>query len=185
MNPSIYETTALKDSTHPQHPQATYDPELSDKTTAGFSDEHGEQYHILRKDLPKDHPARTQGLTEQQAEYDYGHCDSQDEQTHFDMDDYVWKGRADFPERVTSARFGSNAMANELKESIHERLQAAYAAYVAESDDSLSDPNREGRLSPLTANSRQKFDKDPAEGEPDVTGQDSPMTTIVRQHIPR
>jgi hypothetical protein len=124
-------------------------------------------------------------LQEQQAEYDYGHRDSQDEQTHFDMDDYVWKGRADFPERVTNARFGSNAMANELKEHIHKRLQDAYAAYVAEGESSDASSNREGRLSPLTANQRQEFDKDPAEGEPDTTGEDSPMTRIVRQHIPR
>ena len=41
---------------HPKHPEATYDPSLSDKNTAGFSDKHGEQYHMRRSDLPDGHP---------------------------------------------------------------------------------------------------------------------------------
>jgi hypothetical protein len=53
-------STLLECGTHPKHPEATYDKELSDKNVAGFSDEHGEQYHIKRKDLPTDHPNRVQ-----------------------------------------------------------------------------------------------------------------------------
>jgi hypothetical protein len=51
-------------NTHPTHPEATYDPELSDKTVAGFSDIDGNQYHIHRKNLPADHPSSLESMVD-------------------------------------------------------------------------------------------------------------------------
>ena len=43
-------------SEHPTKKGYTYDPELSDKHVAGFSNIHGDQAHVKRHQLPKDHP---------------------------------------------------------------------------------------------------------------------------------
>jgi hypothetical protein len=43
---------------HPKHPEASYDTEISDDITAGFTDINGEQYYIKRTDLPENHPQR-------------------------------------------------------------------------------------------------------------------------------
>jgi hypothetical protein len=43
---------------HPDHPEAKYDPELSDANMAGFTDQHGEQYYAKRSELPEGHPQR-------------------------------------------------------------------------------------------------------------------------------
>lgn len=56
--------TEAKKGKHPKHPSATYDPELSDKTTAGFTTGDGEQYYCRRSLLPDDHPNKKQDLNE-------------------------------------------------------------------------------------------------------------------------
>lgn len=121
-------------------------------------------------------------VMEQQAEYDYGHRDSEHDQDTFDIKDYNWKGRADLPERLTNARYGSNAMVSDMRESIHQKLVTAYKEFLEEGEiDTAS-----GLASPLTSNSRNEFNKDPfAEEEPDTDGSESPLTHIKRQHIPR
>lgn len=122
-------------------------------------------------------------MMEQQAEYDYGHRDPTDEQIEFDLKDYNFKGRADMPERVTNARFGSNALKSEMHESIHARIVKAYKLFINEAEKTI--PNEDGRASPLTANNRDEFLKDPFTKEPDTDGSESPLSTIVRQHINR
>ena len=121
-------------------------------------------------------------VMEQQAEYDYGHKDPTEETEEFDIKDYNFKGRADLPERLTNARFGSNALKSEMRESLHTRLVAAYKAYIKESEHR---ENADGRASPLTATKRDEFLKDPYTTEPDTDGSESPLTDIKRQHINR
>lgn len=53
----------VEEGTHPFHPEATYDKEISDKTTAGFSDEWGNMYYMRRRDLPKNHPNKYESGT--------------------------------------------------------------------------------------------------------------------------
>jgi hypothetical protein len=122
-------------------------------------------------------------VQEQQAEYDYGDRDVDDDQETFDIKDYNFKGRADLPERLSSAKFGSNPLASEMKESIYKRILSAYGKYIKESSDI---DGSAGVVSPLTANSRQEFDKDPSAGEETKDdGTESPLSNIKRQHIPR
>ena len=55
----IYRMNAKQAGSHPKHPEAEYDPMLSDENVAGFTDVSGEQYHVPRKKLPEGHPHRT------------------------------------------------------------------------------------------------------------------------------
>lgn len=119
-------------------------------------------------------------LMEQQAEYDYGHEDATEEQVEFDIKDYNFKGRADLPERLSSARFGSNPLRSEMREGkSYEQLRNMYEQFLLESD------NDAGQLSPLTSDNRNEFLHDPLAGEDAVTdGSRSPLSRIERQKLP-
>ena len=119
-------------------------------------------------------------LMEQQAEYDYGHEDATDEQIEFDIKDYNFKGRADLPERLSSARYGSNPLRSEMREGkSYENLRNMYEQFLLESE------NDAGQLSPLTADNRNEFLHDPLAGEDAVTdGSRSPLSRIERQKLP-
>jgi hypothetical protein len=117
---------------------------------------------------------------EQQAEYDYGHRDPTDEGHEFDLKDYNFKGRADLPERLTSARFGSNPLKSDMKESAFDEMMSRYQQSLEEGRE-----NEAGLASPLTANNRDEFDHDPLAGEEPVDdGSRSPLSRIERQTLP-
>lgn len=120
------------------------------------------------------------GMMEQQAEHDYGHDGDQDA-VEFDIKDYNFKGRADLPERLTSARYGSNPIKSEMKEHIsYDAMRSAYEAFLSESE------NEAGLMSPLTVNQRDQFDKDPLADQDVVTdGSHSPMSRIKLQDLPQ
>jgi hypothetical protein len=119
-------------------------------------------------------------IQEQQATYDYGHRDVTDEQDEFQITDYNFKGRADVPERLTSARFGSNALRNDMKESAYTALQEKYQAFLNEGRE-----NEAGAESPLTRENRDEFEHDPQAGDAPITdGSRSPLSTIHRQEMP-
>jgi len=114
-----------------------------------------------------------------QASFDQGH-ENEDIVT-FGVNGLDKIPDAILPQRVSSARFSSNPLA----EKIHADLKSAWKDFLNESDDDDFD-NEGGIDSPLTANNRQKFDKDPMAGEePDTSGQESPFSEIKRQRIPR
>ena len=119
-------------------------------------------------------------MMEQQAEHDYGH-DGEQDAVEFDIKDYNFKGRADLPERLTSAKYGSNPIKSEMKEHIsYDAIRSAYEAFLSESE------NEAGLMSPLTANQRDEFDHDPLGDEDPVTdGTHSPMSTIKLQDLPK
>lgn len=119
-------------------------------------------------------------MMEQQAEHDYGH-DGEQDAVEFDIKDYNFKGRADLPERLTSAKYGSNPIKSEMKEHIsYDAIRSAYEAFLSESE------NEAGLMSPLTANARDEFDHDPLGDEQPVTdGTHSPMSTIKLQELPK
>jgi hypothetical protein len=119
-------------------------------------------------------------IMEQQAAYDYGHRDVTDEQDEFQITDYNFKGRADVPERLTSARFGSNPLRNDMKESAYDQLQKKYEAFLNEGRE-----NEAGAESPLTRETRDAFAHDPQSDQAPVTdGSRSPLSTIDRQEMP-
>ena len=116
---------------------------------------------------------------EEEAEFDWGARDWKDDQHIVSMKRATKQGTAQEPERLTSPRFGSNPLVQE----IHERMMESWNSWIAE-DEQFD--NEDGVSSPLSADKRQEFDKDPsANEEPTTTGQSSPMTTVVRQKIPR
>lgn len=120
-------------------------------------------------------------VMEQQADYDYGHREPTEEQDEFTITDYNFRGRADLPERLTSARFGSNPLRNDMKESAFEQLRDKYQQFLNESRE-----NEAGEMSPLTANDRDEFDHDPLADEKVVDdGSRSPLSRIERQELPR
>lgn len=119
-------------------------------------------------------------IQEQQATYDYGHRNVTDEQDEFQITDYNFKGRADVPERLTSARFAANPLRNDMKESAYTALQEKYEAFLKEGRE-----NEAGAESPLTRENREEFEHDPQAGDAPVTdGSRSPLSTIVRQEMP-
>lgn len=119
-------------------------------------------------------------VMEQQAEHDYGKG-AQTDEVEFDIKDYNFKGRADLPERLTSAKYGSNPLKSEMKEQFsYESMRAAYEEFLTESE------NEAGLLSPLTADARDDFDKDPLADDDAVTdGSHSPLSTIKLQELPK
>jgi len=118
-------------------------------------------------------------MMEQQADHDYGHDHEQDA-VEFDIKDYNFKGRADIPERLTSARYGSNPIKSEMKEHIsYDAIRSAYEDFLLESG------NEAGLMSPLTTNHRDEFNKDPFEKDPVTDGTNSPMSTIKLQNLPK
>lgn len=120
-------------------------------------------------------------MMEQQAEYDYGHRDPTDEQDEFTITDYNFRGRADLPERLTSARFGSNPLKNEMKEHAYQELLGKYQQFLNEARE-----NEAGEMSPLTDENREEFEHDPQASDTPVTdGSRSPLSTIVRQEMPQ
>lgn len=119
-------------------------------------------------------------VMEQQAAYDYGHQDATEEQTEFTITDYNFRGRADLPERLTSARFGSNPLKNEMTESTYKNLLDKYEQFLNETRE-----NEAGLMSPLTDENREEFDLDPQREQDTVTdGSHSPLSTIIRQDMP-
>jgi hypothetical protein len=120
-------------------------------------------------------------MMEQQAAYDYGHRDATEEQDEFTITDYNFRGRADIPERLTSARFGSNPLRNDMTEGYYQQLKNKYQQFLEESN-----VNAQGVLSPLTDETRDKFEHDPQAGDDVVTdGSHSPLSTIVREKMPQ
>lgn len=119
-------------------------------------------------------------IMEQQAEYDYGSENKDDDHT-FDIKDYNFKGRADLPERLTSARYGSNPLKSEMKEgSDFAQMMAKYEEFLAETY-----ANQAGQESPLSAENRDEFAHDPLAGEAPVSdGTRSPLSRIKIQDLP-
>lgn len=135
--------------------------------------------HVLASEVD-DCEADQFAIMEQQAEYDYGHKDATDEGHEFDIKEYNFRGRADLPERVTSARFGSNPLKSEMKESAFDEMMSRYQQYLEEGRE-----NEAGQASPLTANNRDEFDHDPlSDEEPVDDGSRSPLSRIERQTLP-
>lgn len=119
-------------------------------------------------------------IMEQQAAYDYGLEHEPDDHT-FDIKEYNFKGRADLPERLSSARYGSNPLKSEMKENANlALLRAKYEEFLAESYD-----NADGQESPLSSENREDFAHDPLAGEAPVSdGTRSPLSRIKRQDMP-
>jgi hypothetical protein len=116
----------------------------------------------------------TESLDEEQASYDHGHQDVDEEGHEVDPSIYVWNGPK-LPQRIVKGTQGDNPLISE----IHNRLVNSYNEFLAEAADR---ENEDGSFSPLSDPTKPEFDKDPLSGEDPVTdGSHSPMSTISRQ----
>ena len=114
-----------------------------------------------------------QGLDEEQAEYDYGQQDVDEEGHEVDPSTYIWNG-SKLPQRLVKGTQGDNPLVSE----IHDKLLEQYDAFLTEADRE----NEDGTLSPLSDPTKPEFDKDPLSGKTPVDdGSHSPMSTIARQ----
>jgi len=120
------------------------------------------------------------GLTmDENADHDFGHEDHEDAGEPVDPKKYMWNPTN--PEQ-RFGKIGDNTMVKENANELYAKLKGDYRRYVAEAE--LAASNTTGAESPLTANSRNEFDKDPSVGEEPVTdGSRSPLSNIKRQKV--
>ena len=125
-------------------------------------------------------------MAEDQADYDAGMREPTEDMDEFGFPTFSKAGTAGEPERLTKASGGSNplrAQEDDLTETFHRKIQSAWQKFVSEGEKF---GNEDGVSSPLSADKRQEFEKDPfANKEPDTDGSASAMTHIERPHIPR
>lgn len=125
---------------------------------------------------PMDYAAES-AMEEGQAEYDYGNPKENDKTREINVKDYQYKG----PRNAQRYAHGAdNAL--EIADELHEHLKSAYQRYLSESEKD----NESGELSPLSTPTKPEFNTDPFEGKDPVDdGSHSPMSTVVRQPVPR
>ena len=112
------------------------------------------------------------------ADHDYGHDEHPEAGEPVDVKDYVYQGRH-INQRF--GKIGDNTLMAERADSLFAALNEQYTDYLIEAE--LENSNA-GFDSPLTANARDTFDKDPfADEEPVTDGSRSPLSHIGRQDV--
>ena len=115
------------------------------------------------------------------ADHDYGHDEHPEAGEPLEVKDYVYQGRH-INQRF--GKIGDNTLMAEQAEradSLFDVLNEEYTNFLIEAE--LENSNA-GSESPLTATSRDKFDKDPFSNEEPVTdGSRSPLSHIGRQDV--
>ena len=120
------------------------------------------------------------------ADHDYGHDEHPEAGEPLEVKDYVYQGRH-INQRF--GKIGDNTLMAEQEaraDSLFNVLNEEYTSYLieAESDAAGVTTANGNSQSPLTANSRDKFDKDPFSNEEPVTdGSRSPLSHIGRQDV--
>jgi hypothetical protein len=116
--------------------------------------------------------------TMENADHDYGSDKKSSTGEPLDVQDYVWDG-PHINQRF--GKIGDNTLMSERKDTLLKSLTEQYEQYLAEAELAPSDV---GSQSPLTATTRDEFDKDPFSGDDAVTdGSHSPLSTIKRQDV--
>ena len=112
------------------------------------------------------------------ADHDYGHDEHPEAGEPLDVKDYVYQGRH-INQRF--GKIGDNTLMAERADRLFAALSEQYTDYLIEGE--LEGSNA-GFDSPLTANARDAFDKDPfADEEPITDGSRSPLSHIGRQDV--
>lgn len=120
-------------------------------------------------------------IVDENADHDFGHVDHPDAGEPVDRESYIYQP-PNGPQRITKGMMGDNSLIKENAERLRKKLRSDYFRYIAEAD--LEKSNASGAESPLTANNRDEFEKDPFVNEKPVTdGSRSPMSTIKRQKV--
>lgn len=122
------------------------------------------------------HPA----VPMENADFDHGHHEVSAEGEPIDVDTVTWRGRS-APGTQGYVKGGDNPLIKEDANKLFAKLKGDYKAYVAEAELARSNTGNE---SPLTANNRDEFDKDPFDDKTPVTdGSHSPLSTVERQKL--
>ena len=120
----------------------------------------------------------TCGMTMENADHDYGHDEKSEIGEPLDVEEYVWDG-PHLNQRF--GKIGDNTLMAERAITLFKNYSDQYSQMLAEAD---LDPSNAGFDSPLTANSRDEFDKDPFVDETPVDdGSRSPLSTVKRQDV--
>ena len=120
----------------------------------------------------------TCGMTLENADHDYGHDEKSEIGEPLDVEDYVWDG-PHLNQRF--GKIGDNTLMAERAITLFKNYSDQYSQMLEEAD---LDPSNAGFDSPLTANSRDEFDKDPFVDETPVDdGSRSPLSTVKRQDV--
>jgi hypothetical protein len=112
------------------------------------------------------------------ADHDFGHDEHAEAGEPLDVKDYEWNG-PHINQRF--GKIGDNTLMAERANSLFAALNEQYTDYLMEAELETSNAGSE---SPLTANARDAFDKDPFADEKPVTdGSRSPLSHIGRQDV--
>jgi hypothetical protein len=112
------------------------------------------------------------------ADHDFGHDEHAEAGEPLDVKDYEWDG-PHINQRF--GKIGDNTLMAERANSLFAALNEQYTDYLMEAELETSNAGSE---SPLTANARDAFDKDPFADETPVTdGSRSPLSHIGRQDV--
>ncbi len=112
------------------------------------------------------------------ADHDYGSTEKSSEGEPLDTEEYIWNG-AHLNQRF--GKIGDNTLMAERAISIFKNYSKEYSQILSEAD---LEPSNSGAASPLTANNRDEFDKDPFVDETPVDdGSHSPLSTVKRQDV--
>ena len=118
------------------------------------------------------------GMTMENADHDYGHDEKSEIGEPLDVEDYVWDG-PHLNQRF--GKTGDNTLMAERAITLFKNYSDQYSQMLEEAD---LDTSNAGFDSPLTANSRDEFDKDPFVDETPVDdGSHSPLSTVKRQDV--
>jgi len=118
------------------------------------------------------------GMALENADHDYGNKENSSEGEPLDTEEYVWDG-PHLNQRF--GKIGDNTLMAERAISIFKNYSKEYSQVLAEAD---LEPSNAGFDSPLTANNRDEFDKDPFVDETPVDdGSRSPLSTVKRQDV--
>ena len=113
------------------------------------------------------------------ADHDHGHEEHPEAGEPLEVKDYEWDG-PHINQRF--GKIGDNTLMAERADSLFAALNEEYSSFLAEAE--LAPSNASGAESPLTANARDAFDKDPfADEEPVTDGSRSPLSHIGRQDV--
>lgn len=112
------------------------------------------------------------------ADHDYG--EGAEDAGEVPANTYVWEP-SQAPQRMVKGVMGDNPMAGDVMER-YAKIVNDYNSFLAEANM----PNEDGQASPLTANARDEFKKDPFAGsEAKDDGSMSPMSNIDREDLPK
>jgi hypothetical protein len=122
--------------------------------------------------------ACTCGMAMENADHDYGHNEKSEIGEPLDVEEYVWDGPR-LNQRF--GKIGDNTLMAERAITLFKNYSDQYTQMLEEAD---LDPSNAGFDSPLTANSRDEFDKDPfVDDKPVDDGTRSPLSTVKRQDV--